>query len=161
MDVTLVCGERRVIEAPVSEIISGGVAVPVSDREIERDLHPMPLRLVVAEPRRSAGAGVRVERHRHPHQNREQRYAEEHSADALIGQPPPSIVRHDFRFRFPFPLLLHLRFQDPTAVSNRDQNRQSGRIRIREGCTLCPSTISKCTIQSFNSSEQPASATRW
>lgn len=71
MDVTLVCGERRVIEAPVSEIISGGVAVPVFDREIERDLHPMPLRLVVAEPRRSAGAGVRVERHRHPHQNRE------------------------------------------------------------------------------------------
>lgn len=45
----LVGGEGRVVEAPVSEVVVGGVAVPVGGGEVEGELHPVPLSLVVAE----------------------------------------------------------------------------------------------------------------
>jgi len=54
----LVGGEGRVVEAPVGEVVVGAVAVPVGGREVEGELHPVPLRLVVAELGRRTLAGV-------------------------------------------------------------------------------------------------------
>lgn len=58
MEAALVGGEGRVVEAPVSEVVVGGVAVPVGGGEVEGELHPVPLRLVVAELGHRALAGV-------------------------------------------------------------------------------------------------------
>jgi hypothetical protein len=61
----LVSGERRVVEAPVREVVVGGVAVPVGGWEMEGELHPVPLRLVVAElgPHALAGVGADGDEH--------------------------------------------------------------------------------------------------
>lgn len=60
MEVTLIRSKRRVIEPPIAKIIGSAVAVPFSDGEIDRDLHPVALRLVISENRRRRGTGVGV-----------------------------------------------------------------------------------------------------
>lgn len=65
MDEALVGGEGRVVEAPVGEVVVGGVAVPVGGREVEGELHPVPLRLVVAELGHRALAGVGADGDKH------------------------------------------------------------------------------------------------
>lgn len=60
MEEALVGGERGVVEAPVGEIVSGGVTIPLGWGKVEGDLHPVALGLVVAVHwgRRLAGVGA-------------------------------------------------------------------------------------------------------
>lgn len=58
MNVALIGSERGVVEAPVHEIIHRAITVPFFYWEIDCDLHPVALGLVVSIPRRSSGAGV-------------------------------------------------------------------------------------------------------
>lgn len=60
MEEALVGGERRVVEAPIGEIVGRGVAVPIDRRQVEGDLHPMALSLIIAVHwgRRLAGVGA-------------------------------------------------------------------------------------------------------
>lgn len=77
MEVALVSSERGVIESPVFEIIDGAVAVPVLRWKIDGNLHPVALRLVIAEDRRRVGAGIGVERDGEANEDGEEGYAEE------------------------------------------------------------------------------------
>ena len=52
--VTMIRRQRRIIESPVEQVIVGGIAIPLIDGEVDRDLHPMPLSLVIAEHGRLA-----------------------------------------------------------------------------------------------------------
>lgn len=61
----MVSGEGRVVQALVGKVIVGGVAVPVGGREVECELHPVPLRFIVAElwRRTLTGAGAHGNQH--------------------------------------------------------------------------------------------------
>ena len=48
VDPTLVSRQGRIIEAPVAEIVDGGVLIPLLDWSMDRNLHPVPLRFIVA-----------------------------------------------------------------------------------------------------------------
>lgn len=85
MEIALVRSQRGVIESPISEIIHGAVAVPLLGRQIDRNLHPVALRLVISEHRRRIGAGVGVERDGEANQNGEEAYAEEPGFGASGG----------------------------------------------------------------------------
>lgn len=43
MEVTLVSSKRRVVKAPVTEIVRATISIPILDWKIKRELHPMPL----------------------------------------------------------------------------------------------------------------------
>ena len=45
---TLIRRQWRVIESPVSQIILCGIGIPLLDRSMDSNLHPVPLRLVVS-----------------------------------------------------------------------------------------------------------------
>lgn len=72
VDAALVRREGRVVEAPVEEVVVGCVPVPIGGREVESDLHPMALGLVVAELGWGPLAGVGAERNHGPHEEREE-----------------------------------------------------------------------------------------
>lgn len=73
MDEALVGGEGRVVQAPVGKVIVGGVAVPVGGREVECELHPVPLRLIVAELGRRTLTGVGAHGNQHADEERSER----------------------------------------------------------------------------------------
>lgn len=73
MKEALVGGEGRVVQAPVGKVIVGGVAVPVGGREVEGELHPVPLRLVVAELGRRTLTGVGAHGDQHADEERGER----------------------------------------------------------------------------------------
>lgn len=62
VDPALVGGEGWIVETPVGEVVVGGVAVPVGGGEVEGELHPVPLSLVVTEFGRRALARVGADR---------------------------------------------------------------------------------------------------
>lgn len=61
MDIALVGSKGRVVKSPVTQIIVGGVTVPVFSWKIDGDLHPMALRLIVTELGRIARTGIWME----------------------------------------------------------------------------------------------------
>ena len=65
VEIALVGGERGVIESPVGKIVGRSVAVPIGDGHIEGDLHPVPLRLVVAVHWGVPLPRVRAQRNQH------------------------------------------------------------------------------------------------
>lgn len=72
VNVALVGSERWVVQAPVREIVGGGVVVPDLGMSVEGDLHPVPLSLKVAVHRRATLAGVGVGRYQYSHQKGKQ-----------------------------------------------------------------------------------------
>jgi hypothetical protein len=62
MGVALIGREGRIVKSPVQEIIVGRVPVPLWRREMQSDLHPVALGLVVAELRWGPLAGVGTQR---------------------------------------------------------------------------------------------------
>lgn len=60
MEEALIGGEWRVVEAPIGEIVGRRVAIPIDRLQVESDLHPMALSLVVTVHwgRRLAGVGA-------------------------------------------------------------------------------------------------------
>ena len=72
---------RRVVQPPVLQIVRRSVSVPIADWEVGSNLHPMALRLVVAEHRRRPGPRIRAERNSIPHYD-------EHKRDEKCDQTP-------------------------------------------------------------------------
>ena len=60
-EVTVIRGQRRIVKTPVEEIVISGVPVPVSQLQVDSDLLPVSLGLIVSVQRRLRLARVRPE----------------------------------------------------------------------------------------------------
>jgi hypothetical protein len=114
VEAALVGREGRVVEAPVGEVVGGGVAVPVGGGEVEGELHPVPLGLVVAELGRHALAGVGPDGDEHAEEERGEG-DEERGGDRRRRRVVPWEVR--WRIWGGAPRLLRLRHWFPLIVS--------------------------------------------
>ena len=82
--------QRRIVEAPVRQV----VRVPPLDRHVQRQRHPMPLRLEVAVQRRRPIAGEGAEADREPHDNgRGDRHGRREVRHARLVHPPYPALR--------------------------------------------------------------------
>mmetsp|Transcript_2160 Transcript_2160/g.4939 ORF Transcript_2160/g.4939 Transcript_2160/m.4939 type:complete len:367 (+) Transcript_2160:1343-2443(+) len=88
----LVGRQRRVVEAPVPQIVRLRLHVPLLQRQVQRDFHPVPLGFVVAEFGRRVGAAVAVQPDADPQSHRRH-------ADRRDGRPaprePPRLPPHE------------------------------------------------------------------
>lgn len=89
MEVALIGSERRVIQAPVVKVIAGAVGVPVLGREIDSNLHPMPLRLKISILGRVPRSWIRMKGHSSSDQEPEDGYHQECRSYSSMSQPLP------------------------------------------------------------------------
>eukprot|EP00968_Pinguiococcus_pyrenoidosus_P011926 scaffold1004_cov269-Pinguiococcus_pyrenoidosus.AAC.18 len=80
-----VCAGRWIVQSPIREIVVFRLEIPVAQRRVHRDLHPMALRFVVAKCGRRVAPTVRVQPHHMAHQERQR-----HQKGPV--EEPPSII---------------------------------------------------------------------